>query len=80
MVVLIGGERVQVEDGITTPDSVLGTQLIGMRFAVSRDRIAFVEERKLSVGRSVAAGAGGMVAAFSVLVLVAFLSLLGSWY
>jgi len=76
-VVLIGGERVDVEDGRTTRDSLIGDRNGGWRFAVSRDSVAFVEARKVSAVRSVAAGAGGLVVVFSVLVVAAMVAVLG---
>src|SRR5215211_551007 len=42
-VVLVGGERVQVENGRTTRDSLIGDRLNGARFAVPRDSVNFVE-------------------------------------
>ena len=78
-VVLMGGERVDVENGRTTPDSLIGDRLNGIRFAVTRDSVAFVETRKVSAGRSIAAGAGGLVVVFSVLAVAAMVALLGSF-
>jgi hypothetical protein len=46
-VVLIGGRRVQVDDGLTTRDSLFGARLNGARFAVHRDSVAYVETRKV---------------------------------
>jgi hypothetical protein len=66
-VVLIGGERVQIEDGRTTRDSVIGARLSGARCAVARESVDFVETRKVSVVRSVGLGAGGVVVAGTVL-------------
>ena len=60
-VVLKGGERVQVEDGRTTRDSLIGDRLNGARFAVPHDSVNFVETRTLSAARSVGAGAAGLV-------------------
>ena len=78
-VVLIGGERVQVEDGRTTRDSLIGDRPNGTRFAVARDSVAFVEARKVSTGRTIAAGAGGLLLVFSVLAIAAMVALLGSF-
>ena len=78
-VVLMGGERVQVEDGRATRDSLIGDRLDGTRFAIGRDSVAFVETRKVSTGRSIAAGAGGLLVVFSVLAVAAMVALLGSF-
>jgi hypothetical protein len=78
-VVMMGGDRAAIEDGRTTRDSVIGTRLSGVRFAVSRDSVDFVETRKVSVLRSVGAGAGGLLvtlAAASALAMVLLLSAL----
>jgi hypothetical protein len=76
-VVLIGGRRVPVDDGLTSRDSLFGTRMNGARFAVHRDSVAYVETRKVDAVRSVGAGLGGMVVAFAVLVCVAFVVALG---
>ena len=47
-VVLKGGLRVPVENGIFTRDSIVGFQDAGKRFSVSRDSVAFVEHRQVS--------------------------------
>jgi hypothetical protein len=78
-VVLIGGERVKVEDGRTTRDSLIGDRQGGTRFAVHRDSVAFVETRKVSVARSVGAGAGGMIVGVTLLAGVALIAALGSY-
>ena len=78
-VVLIGGERVKVEDGRTTRDSLIGDRQGGARFAVHRDSVAFVETRKVSVARSVGAGAGGLVVGVTLLAGVALIAALGSY-
>jgi hypothetical protein len=75
-VVLAGGERVQVEDGRTTRDSLIGDRLNGARFAVHRDSVDFVETRKVDVVRSVGAGAGGLLAATAVVSVVALMLVL----
>jgi hypothetical protein len=77
-VVLMGGERVQVEDGRTTRDSLIGDRLNGARFAVSRDSVSFVETRKVSVVRSAGAGAGGLLVAVTLLA-AALIAALGQW-
>ena len=76
-VVLIGGERVQVENGRTTRDSLIGERLSGARFAVTRDSVAFVETRQVSAIRSIGAGVGGLLVVFSVLVVAAMIAVLG---
>jgi hypothetical protein len=78
-VVLIGGERVQVEDGSSTPDSLIGARLNGARFAVPRDSVNFVETRKLSVARAVGVGAG-TVAVLSLIVAASLASALSSFH
>ena len=45
---LTRGVRVPVEGGHFTRDSVFGTQGGDRRFAVSRDSVTFVEERRLN--------------------------------
>jgi hypothetical protein len=45
-VVLVGGARVPVDRGMITRDSIVGFQGTGERFAVSRDSVASVEERR----------------------------------
>ena len=78
-VVLVGGEQVQVEDGRTTRDSLIGTRLNGARFAVSRDSVNFVETRKVSVARSLGVGAG-TVAVVSVIVAASLAAALSSFH
>ena len=78
-VVLMGGERVDVENGRTTRDSLIGDRLNGMRFAIGRDSVAFVETRKVSAGRSIAAGAGGLLVVYSVVAIAAMVAFLGAW-
>jgi hypothetical protein len=78
-VMLLGGERVPVENGRTTRDSLIGDRLSGARFAVTRDSVALVETRKVSVLRSVGAGAGGLVVAVSVLTVATLLALLSGY-
>ena len=78
-VVLVGGERVSVEGGLTTRDSLISQRLGGARFAVPRDSVHFVEERKVSAVRSVGAGLGALavvVSAATVVVAFALLSTL----
>jgi hypothetical protein len=74
-VVLVGGERVQVEDGRSTRDSLIGDRLNGARFAVHRDSVNFVETRKVSVARSVGAGVGGLAVAYVVAAALAIAAL-----
>ena len=78
-VVLMGGERVQVEDGRTTRDSLIGDRQSGARFSVHRDSVAFVETRKVSVVRSVGAGAGGLIVGVTLLAGVALIAALSSF-
>jgi hypothetical protein len=70
---------VQVENGRTTRDSLIGDRLSGARSAVSRDSVDFVETRKVSVLRSVGAGAGGLVVAVTVLTVAALMALLSGY-
>ena len=76
-VVLVRGDRVQVENGRTTRDSLIGTRPSGAHFAVHRDSVNFVEARKVSVIRSVGAGAGGLLVAFAVATVVLIGAALG---
>ena len=77
-VVLRGGDRVDVDDGRMTRDSLIGARSVdGWRFAVHRDSVNFVEARKVSAVRSVGAGVGGLVLAFAAAVVVAFVVVLG---
>lgn len=72
-VVMIGGRRVQVDDGLTTRDSLFGARVNGARFAVPRDSVAYVETRKVNVLNTVGAGAAGLVIGVVVLGFVALL-------
>jgi hypothetical protein len=76
---LIGGDRVDIEDGRTTRDSLIGVRLNGTRFSVPRDSVNFVETRKVDLVRSVAAGTGGLVVAGVVLSVVALLAVLSEF-
>ncbi len=58
MVVLMGGERVHVDAGRSTPDSLIGVRLNGVRFAVPRDSVAFLEKRRVSAVRTIGTGVG----------------------
>ena len=70
-IVLVGGERVLIEGGRTTRDTLLGARPGGARFAVPRDSVNLVQERKVSRARSIAAGVGGLaIAAWAVLIAV----------
>jgi hypothetical protein len=60
-VVLLAGPRVPVEGGRFSRDSIIGTQGAGRRFAVSRDSVAFVEKRSVSLTRTVGALGLGFV-------------------
>ena len=69
---LTGGARVPVEGGSFTRDSVFGTQEGDRRFAVSRDSVTFVEERRLNtLGTMKGIGTGALlvVAALTALVV-----------
>jgi hypothetical protein len=80
-VVLVGGARVQVEDGRSTRDSLIGDRLNGTRFAVSHDSVDFVETRKVSVARSLGVGAGtlAVVSVAAAAVFVATISAFNPW-
>ena len=78
-VVLMGGERVEIEEGRTTRDSLIGDRLNGARYAVTRDSVAFVEARKVSAIRSIGAGAGGLLGLLAVVSVAAMVALLGSF-
>jgi hypothetical protein len=70
--VLVGGARVLLEGGRTTRDTLFGARPGGTRFAVPRDSVNLVQERKVSAGRSIAAGVGGLAfLAYAALVYVA---------
>lgn len=56
-VVLTGGTRVPVDRGMFTRDSIIGFQGAGERFAVSRDSVASVEERRETSTSASALGA-----------------------
>jgi hypothetical protein len=71
-IVLVGGERVLLEGGRTTGDTLIGARPGGARFAVPRDSVHLVQERKVSAGRSIAAGVGGLaILAYWALLYVA---------
>ena len=53
------------------------TRLNGSRFAVSRDSVNYVETRKVSVIRSVGAGAGGLAVVLAALTVAALAALSG---
>jgi hypothetical protein len=55
-VVRLGGERVALARARATADSIVGTRQ-GGRYTISRDDVAFVEERHLSTGRTIGAAA-----------------------
>ena len=70
-VVVAGGTRVPVESGRFTPDSIIGTLAGGNRFAVSRDSVWFVEERRVSATKSIRAvgmGVGLLAGALALLI------------
>jgi len=72
-VVSSAGERVVVDEGRVTADSVVGMRRDGARFALPRDSVAFIEERHVSAGRTLglAGGVGVGIMAALVALLVA---------
>jgi hypothetical protein len=70
-VVSSAGERVVLDQGRVTADSVVGIRSDGARFALPRDSVAFIEERHVSTGRSL--GLAGGVAVGIIAALVALL-------
>lgn len=70
-VVLKGGERVQLAEGHLTTDSLLGTRRDGAHIAVPRDRVAFVEERHVSGGRTLVLVGGALFGVLVALVALA---------
>ena len=81
-VVLVGGQRVAVEGGHATADSIFTTRRDGGAFAVPRDSVLYVEQRALNVGRTVGAGAAGIgvvAIAVGVAVVAAALALLAAF-
>ena len=77
-VVMLNGARVPVEGGTFSPDSIIGTQGAGRRFAVSRDSVASIEARRVNAGQTLGAvGVGaGVVLTGAALALLATLSML----
>jgi hypothetical protein len=61
-VVRIDGERVALKGGRVTADSVVATRREGGRFTLSRDAVAYVEERHVSWGRTIGGVVGLMLA------------------
>ncbi|MEO6528818.1 MAG: hypothetical protein ABIP93_19530 [Gemmatimonadaceae bacterium] len=57
-VLLVSGERMSVEGGRFTQDSVIGMAAGGRRFAAPRDSVALVEERRVSAVRTLGLAAG----------------------
>ena len=78
-VVLMGGERVQVEDGRTTRDSLIGDRQSGARFSVHRARVAFVARRTGWVVRAGGGGGGGLIVGATLLAGVALIAALSSF-
>jgi len=78
-VVRMGGERVPVEGGAATRDSIIGTRPDGSRVAIPRDSVAYVESREVSALRTAGAISGGVVVAYATLVVVALASLSTAW-
>ena len=78
-VVRVGGERVPVEAGSTTPDSIIGTRPDHSRIAIPRDSVAYVEVRKVSALRTAGAISGGVAVAYATLLIVALAALSTAW-
>jgi hypothetical protein len=73
-VVRLGGQRVPLDGGRLTRDSVTGTLRDGRRFAASRDSLVGIEERHISAGRTAGLAGGlfvGLLAAFVALAVAA---------
>ena len=69
-IVLEGGERIQLADARVTADSLVGTRPDGTRIALPRARVASVEERRISAGRT-----AGLLSGVTLAVLAAFVAL-----
>jgi hypothetical protein len=68
---LTRGVRVPVEGGYFTRDSVFGTQGGDRRFAVSRDSVTFVEERRLNtLGTMKGIGTGALLVVLALTALL----------
>ena len=77
--VRLGGERVPLEHGRVTRDSVMGMLRDGRRFAAPRDSVAFVEERHLSGGRTAGLAGGLMLAAIYMAAMGAAAAMASGW-
>jgi hypothetical protein len=69
-VVLTGGARVPIEGGYFTRDSVVGTLEAGKRFAVSRDGVTSVEERRVNALGTMKGIGMGVALAFGALAVL----------
>ena len=78
-VVRVGGERVPVEGGSATPDSIVGTRPDQSRIAIPRDSVAYVEVRQVSALRTAGAISGGVAVAYATLLIVALAALSTAW-
>lgn len=77
-VTVIGGPRVPVEGGFFTRDSVFGTHESGSRFAVSRESVTFLEERRLNTWGTMKGIGTGVMLAFGALALLLAASMPGN--
>lgn len=75
-VVRMGGEAVEIRGGRVSPDSLVGAGR-NYRFAIPRDSVAFVEERRFSTGRTLGVAAGVLAVSFSAMLIAAFAVLSG---
>ena len=57
-VVLKGGERIPLDEGRVTADSIMGTRRAAGRVTVARERVAYVEVRQRDVGSTLALVSG----------------------
>jgi hypothetical protein len=67
-VVSRAGDRVVLEEGRVTADSVVGMRTDGTRFALPRDSVALLEERRVSAGRTLGLAGGVAVGLLAALV------------
>ena len=77
-VVRMGGETVEIRGGRVSPDSLVGAGR-NYRFAIPRDSVAFVEERRFSAGRTIGLTAGVVAVSFSALLIAAFAAFAGGY-
>jgi hypothetical protein len=78
-VVRLGGERVPLDRGRVTRDSITGTLRDGQRLAAPRDSVAFVEERHLSAGRTAGLAGGLLLGAIWMAALGAAAAMTSGW-